>query len=134
MKFYGQFSPPVDHVLYHRYGHLFPRNCGYFMESGAFDGLTECNCKFLEESFHWRGINVEPVPHLFQLLQSNRPASINVNCALSSQRGKAVFQHAIHPTHGATFGNGSLAHTKHHRTLLEQDGCQFQVIRVETRT
>lgn len=134
MKFYGQFCPQVDRVFFDRYGYIFSNERGYFVESGAFDGVTESNCKFLEETLGWHGINVEPVPHLFDLLKANRPQSVNVNCALSVENGVAVFQHAIHPTLGATFGNGSLKHTDRHRQLLEEDGCQFQVLRVQTRT
>jgi len=134
MKFYGQFNPPVDRVVFDRYGYIFAAQRGYFVESGAFDGVTESNCKFLEESLGWQGINVEPVPHLFHLLSSNRPRSKNVNCALASCNGVAQFKHAIHPTWGTTFGNGSLKHTDHHREILEAEGCQFETINVATKT
>jgi FkbM family methyltransferase len=134
MKFYGQFSPPVDQVIYQRYQKLLSRRPGYYMESGAFDGVTESNCKFLEESLGWLGINVEPFPHHFQKLQRNRPKSLNMNCALSSINGTHEFTHVVHPRLGDDFGNGSLCHTSEHQDNLKQQGCEFRTLKVPTMT
>ncbi|MEI9889739.1 MAG: hypothetical protein WDN45_03025 [Caulobacteraceae bacterium] len=51
-KFYGQFDPPVDRVLFERY---FPDKTirGVFVECGAYDGQTESCCKFFEN--RWTG-------------------------------------------------------------------------------
>jgi FkbM family methyltransferase len=134
MKFYGQFNPPVDQVIYQRYSRLFGRRPGYFIESGAFDGVTESNCKFLEESLGWSGINVEPFPHHYQKLQRNRPQAININCALSSANGVQEFTHVVHPKLGDDFGNGSLSHTDEHQQILQKEGCQFRKLQVPTIT
>jgi FkbM family methyltransferase len=134
MKFYGQFRPPVDQVLFERYGEELGGEPGYFVESGAFDGQTECNCKFLEESLGWTGVNVEPFPHHFRKLVRNRPRSINWNCALSSHIGRQTFHHVAHPRLGDDFGNGSLAHTPEHKAALRQDGCTFHDIDVPILT
>jgi FkbM family methyltransferase len=134
MKFYGQFNPPVDQVIFERYKDVLKYERGYFVESGAFDGVTESNCKFLEESLGWRGINVEPFPHHYRKLIRNRPFALNFNCALSSQNGTQSFTHVAHPTHGDDFGNGSLSHTSHHQQLLRQQGCIFRTLTVPTMT
>lgn len=134
MRYYGQFNPPVDKVLFERYRDMLIPGDGYFIESGAFDGVTESNCKFLEESLGWRGINVEPFPHHYKKLVKNRPAAINVNCALSSTNGSQRFTHVIHPRLGDDFGNGSIAHTNEHHRTLEEQGCDFREIDVTTIT
>ncbi len=134
MRFYGQFSPPVDQVIYERYRWLMDEGPGYFMESGAYDGVTESNCKFLEESLGWQGINVEPVPHHFSKLMRNRPESINVHCALSSATGVKRFRHVVHPQLGDNFGNGSLSHTEGHEQALKEQGCKFVEFEVPTMT
>jgi FkbM family methyltransferase len=132
-KFYGQFDPPVDRFIFERY---FPDTNiqGVFVECGAFDGLTECSCKFFEETMGWKAYNIEPVPWLFESLANNRPLSRNLNLALSYRCGEATFKHAISPLVGRDFGNGSLGHQPSHLTLLEQDGCTFETLTVTTVT
>ena len=103
MKFYGQFSPPLDKLLYERY--FLNKHSGFFLECGATDGVTESTCKFFEESMKWTGINIEPVPFLFERLIRNRPKAHNLSIALSDRDGKATFTHAVHPLHGWLFGN-----------------------------
>src|ERR1700722_17301469 len=71
---------------------------GFFVECGAFDGTIDSTCKFFEETMGWTGMNIEPVPYLFDKLIINRPNSINEKVALSSTNKKAIFTNAIHPT------------------------------------
>jgi len=130
MRFYGQWNPPVDKVLYERY--FTGVVGGFFIEAGAFDGVIESSCKFFEEYLGWRGINVEPTPWNFQLLTGNRPHSTNLQLALSAIAGTAEFTQAVHPTRGQHFGNGSLAHTADHVSLLEKEGCTFERFPVQT--
>jgi FkbM family methyltransferase len=89
MNYYGQFFPPVDQVLNER----LIQGCrgGFFIECGAFDGVADSNCKFLEESLGWRGINVEASPTLYEQLKKNRPNCMNVWAALSDREGTASF-------------------------------------------
>jgi len=119
----------VDQFIFERY--FRDTNIkGVFVECGAFDGLTECSCKFLEESMGWKGYNIEPVPWIYKRLCDNRPASININCALSNKSGSATFQAVIHPTFGNECTNGSLAHTDAHKSLLQEGGCSFVPVEV----
>lgn len=125
--YYGQFE--LDRVLHERF---FPnKKGGFFVECGAFDGLTECTCKFFEESMGWNGLNIEPTPHGFAMLTVNRPNSINENCAVSSTAGIKTFTNAIHPSMGRHFGNGSLGHAPHHMKELVDTGCSFETFEVK---
>ena len=98
-KFYGQFNPPVDKFIFERYFPE-PNIRGVFVECGAFDGVTECSCKFFEETLGWSGINIEPVPWVYEKLCLNRPDAKNFNLALSNHSGKSVFQAVKHPVLG----------------------------------
>ncbi len=130
MRFYGQFDPPVDKILHDSY-FAGVRN-GVFLEAGAFTGIEESSCLVFEESLGWTGLNVEPSPFNFDLLQQNRPGSVNVQAALSDSEGTATFTNVLHPTRGANFGNGSLSHMPGHRAELVADGCSFETFEVRT--
>jgi FkbM family methyltransferase len=119
-RFYGQFDPPLDQVLYERFFRG-RRKPGIFVESGAFDGLTECTCKFFEESLEWSGVNIEPSPPIFSKLEKNRPRSRNLNAALASTDGYATFHGIVHPEFGEQCTNGSL---RHHPTHAEYIAAQ----------
>lgn len=133
LQFYGQFDPPVDRFIFERY---FPDVGikGVFVECGAFDGLTECSCKFFEESMGWKAFNIEPVPWIFQQLCANRPNSVNINRALSNKSGKATFQAVQHPHSGVDCTNGSLQHTEGHKAILDELGCKLVPVEVELFT
>lgn len=133
MRFYGQFNPPLDQFLYERYFLGFEEP-GFFIECGAFDGLTECSCKFFEESLEWKGINIEPAPPVYDLLKTNRPDTLNLNCALSDKNYIAEFKHAVHPDLGENFGNGSLSHHSEHLNHLQDINCTFEYYSVECMT
>lgn len=127
--YYGQFE--LDRIIFEKY--FKDKRNGYFVECGAFDGVSESTCKFFEESLGWGGINIEPLPYAFNLLLKNRPHCVNFNFALSNYNGTAVFKQAIHPQMGNHFGNGSLKHSKEHLQDLNNQGCSFEDIHVEVR-
>ncbi|MCS4091843.1 FkbM family methyltransferase [Rhizobium sp. BK176] len=133
MKFYGQFDPPVDRFLFERY---FPdvNIKGVFVECGAFDGAIDSSCRFFEEAAGWSGYNIEAVPYLFQKLVANRPNSKNLQIALSGESGSTTFRHAVHPSLGQDFGNGSISHSESHIQELIDRNCTFEEFTVETLT
>lgn len=45
---------------------------GYFVEIGASDGITLSNTYFLEKSYKWKGICVEPIPEMYEKCKQNR--------------------------------------------------------------
>ena len=54
---------------------------GYFLEFGAFDGITTSNTIYLERKLGWNGICVEANPNYYKSVCANRSCVI-VNCAL----------------------------------------------------
>lgn len=118
MKFYGQFNPPVDKVIYERYFRNKTR--GVSIECGAFDGLLENCTKFFEENFSWKTINIEPVPHVYENLVKNRPNSINLNVALSNEATTTNIRVYNMPGLNMDNGNGSINHTDSHREYLQK--------------
>lgn len=128
--YYGQQR--LDEVLHRRFFN--PKENGFFVECGAYDGLTESTCKFFEESLNWTGLNIEPVPFIFERLLNNRPNCINECVALSDNNNTHMFSHAIHPRLQRNFGNGSLKHTQFHLDELNKEGCTFEQFEVQCRT
>ncbi len=53
---------------------------GFFIESGAYDGIFESNTKHLEDR-GWNGLLIEPSIDGYNLCKQNRK-SISINCAL----------------------------------------------------
>lgn len=129
MKFYGQHN--LDEFLYKNY--FIDKTNGIFVECGAFDGLIENTCKFFEETLNWQGMNIEPVPYAFNKLKTNRPKSVNINCALSNVSTIKKFTNIIHPTLGHNFGNGSLSHAKWHKDQLLKAGCKEEIFDIECK-
>lgn len=64
---------------------------GFFMDIGAHDGISINNTLYFENNNNWSGINIEPIPEVFNKLCINRPNSININCAVSNEDGFADF-------------------------------------------
>lgn len=121
MKFYGQFNPPVDQILYDKYFKNVKN--GISIEAGAFDGLLENSTRFFEEELGWKTINIEPLSHIFDKLVKNRSNSINLNVALSDAQGiKTIRVYDIH-TYGIYNTNASITHTPEHKSLLEKMSC-----------
>ncbi len=49
---------------------------GYFVDVGAYDGVKYSNSLFFEKYRNWLGICIEPIPKIFQQLETNRPTAI----------------------------------------------------------
>lgn len=71
---------------------------GFFLDSGASDGLSGSNTRLLEEEYGWTGICVEPNDDLFRQLVANRRC-ICLNCCLYDHEGTVDFLEA-----GQVFG------------------------------
>lgn len=63
---------------------------GFFLDSGAADGLIASNTHLLETAYAWRGICVEPNKVFYDLLVKNRRAHC-VNCCLYDRDGDVDF-------------------------------------------
>jgi FkbM family methyltransferase len=62
---------------------LKPKLGGFYLEMGAFDGVTEANTRFFENCLGWRGLLIEASPRTFKMLKKNRPNNHLVNAAPS---------------------------------------------------
>jgi len=65
---------------------------GFFVDIGAFDGITLSNAYRLEKSLDWQGICVEPQPQAYSSLSRERNARC-LNCCVSDHEGTTGFLH-----------------------------------------
>jgi FkbM family methyltransferase len=64
---------------------IFNYKDGFFLEVGAYDGVSFSNTINLERNLNWKGILVEPDFNQYIKCLKNRPNSIVVNAALVSE-------------------------------------------------
>lgn len=121
-KFYGQLEQ--DRFIFENY--FTNKREGISIECGAFDGITESCTFFLEQNLGWNCINIEASPLIFEMLEVNRPNSLNFNLGLGEEEKILSFNHVIHPIHGQKFGNGSFNHKANHKSLLISEKCTFE--------
>lgn len=131
LKFYGQFEDPVDSILFRRYFKN-TSSPGFFIECGAFDGVTESCCYIFEKYLNWKGVNFEPSPPIYKKLSENRPNSLNLNLALSDKNGEENFSATTHPVYGDLFGNGSIQHSSEHYESLVRENVKFTEFKIQT--
>ena len=83
----GQFGQPlvVEEVL--KKHKLWKKSPGFFIESGAADGVRYSNTLYFESKYNWSGLLVEPNPRCVshyrgssKSVNSNRKAFTTVNC------------------------------------------------------
>ncbi|ELO3576455.1 FkbM family methyltransferase, partial [Pseudomonas aeruginosa] len=66
---------------------LFPR--GFYIDVGAnHPRIDSVTLAFYERG--WRGINIEPLPHLHRELERERPEDLNLNLAIGEREGRAT--------------------------------------------
>ena len=59
---------------------------GFYIDCGANDGINQSTTWFYEKTLNWRGILIEPIPQVFEMLKKNRSKdNIFVNAALVSK-------------------------------------------------
>lgn len=63
---------------------------GYFVEIGAYDGMSMSNTYLLEYKYKWKGICVECNPFHFEKLIKNRPNCINSCHAVFNEDNKTM--------------------------------------------
>ncbi|ADQ79284.1 methyltransferase FkbM family [Paludibacter propionicigenes WB4] len=67
---------------------------GFFLDIGAYDGVSFSNSYFLEKERGWAGICIEPNPVVFVQLKINR-LSQNYNVCISDTEGSVVFRKVV---------------------------------------
>jgi FkbM family methyltransferase len=69
---------------------------GFYIEAGAYDGVTQSNTKFLEEEYNWTGILIDPNPIIQDKLNKNRPNNIIINkCLVGKQYNNETIKFAL---------------------------------------
>lgn len=63
---------------------------GFYIDVGAYDPLLHSVTQHFYER-GWRGINIEPVPANHERFVRARPRDVNLNAAVSDQRGARIF-------------------------------------------
>jgi FkbM family methyltransferase len=77
-----RYSRPALHGMDRKLARHLPHRNGFFVEAGAYDGFIQSNTYWLERFHGWRGVLVEPIPHLWRQARRRRRACTVVNCAL----------------------------------------------------
>ena len=77
-----RYSRPSLHGMDRVLERHLPGEGGFFVEAGAYDGFIQSNTYWFERFRGWRGVLVEPVPHLYARCVRQRPAARVFNCAL----------------------------------------------------
>lgn len=106
----------MDRELYSRYFRD-KKEKGFFVESGANDGVKQSNTLFFEHHLDWRGMLIEPVRELYKQCKQNRsPLTIIENYGLVSHeyKGDAVKLHYTPECYGLMSVVADQAHTQHH--------------------
>ena len=127
--FYSQFGQ--DALLDQLFNQM---TGGFFIDVGAHDGVTYNNTLFLERERQWTGINIEPLPHVFDQLVKNRPDMINLNVAIDKQAGKSNFYFNQGYTEMLS-GLVDYYDERHYQRLhreLAQFGGQSSIIQIDT--
>ena len=83
MKFYSELGD--DRFVFENFFRYRSRP-GTYLEAYATDGLTNSKTKAFQE-IGWKGILVEPMPHLYEKLTQNRPKDDCVQAVLSDAPG-----------------------------------------------
>ncbi len=88
-EFSDYYSGEGQDAFIHRA--FFPeRRGGFFVDIGAYDGVTGSNTLFFERALDWTGLCIEPSPGLFAELTANRPGPC-LNVAVADFDGEADF-------------------------------------------
>lgn len=91
---------------------------GFFLDSGASNGISGNNTKLLESAFGWKGICVEPNAELFRHLIGHRRC-ICLDCCLYDKEGHVEFLEAA-GVYGGILHEYEPAHLRFTKRVLAQ--------------
>ena len=108
---------------------------GVFVDVGAYDGIHINNTLYFEQTNQWTGINIEPIPKIFDYLMTNRPNCINVNCAIYNEEGETDF--LLNKGYTEMLSGIKNTFDQRHITRLEDENNQMgsttEVVKVATK-
>lgn len=97
-RFCGSYAQNGEDLFVDDY---FEGRVGRYIDIGASHPIRLSNTYLLYKK-GWRGVNIEPIPFLFQNLQRNRPLDINLQVAAGESSGEAIF-YELYPDVLSTF-------------------------------
>jgi len=111
------------------------KQSGVFVDIGANDGVKISNTLYFERELGWSGLAVEPLPCIFEKLQSNRRCHV-LNACISDKEGKSCFLEVVGASNMLS-GLASKLDPRHvrriHKNIRRQGGTVHE-IEVETTT
>jgi FkbM family methyltransferase len=105
---------------------------GYFVDVGAYDGVTFSNSLFFERHLGWSGICIEPLPAAFEKLQGSRTA-VCLNCAVADRDGKGEFVDVDMPNFGKMYSGLRAEYDQRHVQILNAYMTGARLIEVPLR-
>jgi FkbM family methyltransferase len=108
---------------------------GFFVDVGAHNGKSFNNTLYFEETNNWKGINVEPLKDVYNVLISNRPNCININCAICNNDGETEF--ICNAGYSEMLSGIKDSYDPRHKHRLQKEikdrGSTSKIIKVETK-
>jgi FkbM family methyltransferase len=105
---------------------------GYFVDVGAYDGVTFSNSLFFERHLGWSGMCIEPLPAAFEKLRGCRTATC-VNCAVADRDGKGEFVDVDMPNFGKMYSGLRAEYDPRHVQILNAYMTGARLIEVPLR-
>ena len=114
----GQDTRVLSHYNNKRYG--------YFIEIGAYNGITLSNTYLLEKNYGWTGLCIEPSPYQFPNLVKNRPNSICINTTVYNNDG-LIKEFIV-----ADMFSGIVDHIDCHKEYLNNEKIKVVTVKLDT--
>ena len=130
MQYYSQFQQ--DKFVYENF--FSGSTEGFFVDIGAYDGVSEGSNSLFFEKLGWTGICIEPLREQFELLKQNRSCEC-YNCAISDKDGSAYFLNIITgpKTLSLLVDNFKAEEIQNFENILKLNNNQYEKILVDTR-
>lgn len=99
------FSQNMEDIILHGYfyNEIEP---GFYVDVGANHPVEDSVTKFFYVR-GWTGINIEPIPHVFELIKEDRPRDTNLCIGISEKEGRAHIN--VYENHGTSTLSGDLS-------------------------
>lgn len=132
MKFYGQWNPKEDEVVYKNYFEENPKiGDGFYIECGA--GPAGLACLSFEKNLTWGGLNIEASFIKYSALVRYRPYAHNLCIGLSNECGIKTFTDVIKAPGGGA-GVGSFNFGDPLKRALDTYRCEYYSFEVLSLT
>jgi len=108
---------------------------GYFVDVGAHNGVSINNTLCFEKEYGWTGINIEPIPSVYNELKKNRSKCVNLNVAVDNRNGYTDFILNRGPTEmiSGILNYYEPQHFVRLRNELDGNGGTSEIVSVPTR-